>query len=825
MTTKTTAKCSFCNRPRNEVKALIGNDGGPYICNRCLEDGHKAFTQSQKAEVQTATKEEPLRKPREIKAILDDHVIAQEKAKTDLAIAVYNHYKRREAVRNGLDLGVEVQKSNILLMGPSGCHRKGQKVLMYDGTMLAVENVKVGDKLMGPDSTPRTVLELHQGVEEMVEITPTKGNPWVVNKGHILTLVRTSKKIGERKGRKAVYSATNDVKDVWLAEYLGWSKTQKSVHKLFRTPVDFETSQHTLPLDPYFMGILLGDGCLRNRVSVTNEDHEIVKEVYYQAAFYGLHVHVEAEGTSSATYHLSTNRGGGTPNPIRESLRSLHLFDCDSETKFIPYDYKTASRSDRLSVLAGLIDTDGSYSSRDSHYDYVSKSQALADDVAFVARSLGLAAYVSPCLKKSQNGTEGKYFRVSISGDLEQVPVRVPHKKARKRRQIKNVLRVGFATRELPPEEFFGFVLDGDHRYLLDDFTVTHNTGKTELARSIARMLKVPFFVGDATRLTQAGYVGDDVESLLQGLLQDADGEVERAQWGIIFIDEFDKLARKSGRGATGYRDVSGEGVQQALLKVLEGSKMVVPRGMGSRAGMSMQGDVFDTTNVLFVCAGSFAGLEEVIEKRVNHGAGIGFGAREAKKLSRTDVYLQATEDDVLEFGLIPELMGRLPVLTTTLELTESEMVRILTEPKNAIIKQFQALFSMDDIDLQFDEAALAAIAREAQKRPTGARALRGIVETLLRPYSFDAPSDSSIKAIRITEDAVTGKGQAVLVRHEQATGGLIDLAPLLFMVGKDYDTTERPCSHDLLSAPDHGRGRGSHEAAFRTACAGYQGP
>ena len=292
-------------------------------------------------------------------------------------------------------------------------------------------------------------------------------------------------------------------------------------------------------------------------------------------------------------------------------------------------------------------------------------------------------------------------------------------------------------------------------------------TGKTHQARALAKMLNIPFFVGDATKLTAAGYVGDDVESLLQGLLQEASGDMERAQWGIVLIDEFDKIARKSGRGSTGYRDVGREMVQQAILKLLEGSKVSVPRGNGMRVGMGGAVDVLDTTNILFICAGSFAGIEEVIEKRVNKRAGLGFGAAERQKLTGTETYLAVTEDDVLEFGMIPEVMGRLPVLTTTIDLTEDEMVRILTEPKNAIIKQTKALFKLDGIDLQFDEAALRAIAREAKKRPTGARALRSIVEHVMKPYSFESRSQDNIKAIRITEDTVEKKGKAVIITRE----------------------------------------------------------
>jgi ATP-dependent Clp protease ATP-binding subunit ClpX len=415
MADSTIARCSFCQRPRNEVKALVSaGDEGPHICNRCLTQGFKAFETEQKKEQNAKEKDQPLKKPVEIKQFLDERVIAQDKAKTDVAIAVYNHYRRREAIRMGVDLGdVEIQKSNMLLMGPSG-------------------------------------------------------------------------------------------------------------------------------------------------------------------------------------------------------------------------------------------------------------------------------------------------------------------------------------------------------------------TGKTELARSIAKMLNVPFYIGDATRLTQAGYVGDDIESLIQGLIQNANGDIERAQWGIIFIDEFDKLARKSGRSGTGFRDVGGEGVQQSILKMLEGSVMSIPRGVGMRVGMGGQADDFDTANVLYIAAGSFAGIEEIIEHRVNKKSHLGFGSAERKKLNKTDVYLSVTEEDVLEFGLIPELLGRLPVLTTCIDLTEDEMVRILTEPKNAILKQFMALFKLDGIDLQFDADALKAVGREAKKRPTGARALRSIIEEVLRPYSFESRSQPDIKAIRITEDVINKKGEAVIVRREK---------------------------------------------------------
>lgn len=291
-------------------------------------------------------------------------------------------------------------------------------------------------------------------------------------------------------------------------------------------------------------------------------------------------------------------------------------------------------------------------------------------------------------------------------------------------------------------------------------------TGKTMLARTLARMLKVPFYVGDATGLTQAGYVGNDVETLLQGLVVDAEGDIERAEWGIVYIDEFDKLARSTGRDRAGYRDVSGEGVQQALLKLLEGAKVSVPRGGNKNVSGMVASDLMDTTNVLFICAGSFAGIEEIIRRRMAPKAALGFGASDVKKLTDSEIYKHATPADILEFGIIPEMKGRLPVMTSTYDLSEDEMVQVLVEPKNSIIKQVQALMAMDDVLLSFEEDALRAIAKAAMAHPMGARGLRSIVEACLADLFYEVPSDPTIKSIVITEGCVTGKGSPMIHRE-----------------------------------------------------------
>lgn len=373
-----------------------------------------------------------------------------------------------DLINNGIAPG---ELGTILGLTKGGkCHAKGQGILMHDGSVKRVEDVVVGDVLMGVGGQPRRVLSTNRGRGQMFEIRPRRrGKPWRVNEDHILTLARTGRGNAEWI-------------DVPLREWLGWTRSHKHFFKLVHSRIDeFGGGDRTRSLDPYFLGLLIGDGSMKYRVvEITTADTPIVEESRRQAEAHGLRLKLKGPRGAARSYGFSGTMGKA--NPIAQKLAALGLRGSGSGTKFIPDAYRLAPREDRLALLAGLIDTDGHLSVNERghcKYEYVTKSKRLADDVMFVARSLGFRSQVISCEKGCQTGAVGTYFRLNISGPIGEIPCRVVRKVPGVRAGVgmaRDPLKVGFSVRRAGVEDFYGFSLDGDARYLLDDFTITHNS-------------------------------------------------------------------------------------------------------------------------------------------------------------------------------------------------------------------------------------------------------------------------------------------------------------------------------------------------------------
>lgn len=376
---------------------------------------------------------------------------------------------------------------NGLIILPTGCHAKGSSVLTSDGVCMKVEDVKVGDFLLGNDGTPRKVLELHNGVDDMYKVTPIKGEPFVVNGGHILHLYKTN----EGKGYNSCQPRYDEIS---VKEYVAKSANYKHLHKLHRvSQIDFGNDKYLF--DPYFVGLYLGDGCCINGLNITTQREEVVEYLREFARTYGLGFRAaekrNGENKAKSYFFPYAFANNNTPNPLQVTIRGLGLEGKVAGDKFIPHQYKVASVEDRFRLLAGLLDTDAFYDKEKNTFEYCSKSKRLADDVVFVCRSLGFFAQIG----KTKVVKGESYYRIQISGDLNLIPTKVAIRQGRARMQKKSVLVTGFSVEYLGRGEYFGFTLDGNHLYCDNQFFIHHNSGKSMVIADIASRLEGPLLV------------------------------------------------------------------------------------------------------------------------------------------------------------------------------------------------------------------------------------------------------------------------------------------------------------------------------------------
>lgn len=404
---------------------------------------------------------------------------------------------QEQAVTDGCEFFIsEKEKDGAVIVMPTGCHAKGTKVVMFNGSTKKVEDINIGDVLMGPDSSKRNVVRVISGNEEMYKITPHRGDSFIVNENHILSLQTTNEGDSKRiKNRHKNASTGQEIDNISVSEYLKKSKWWKHLRKLRKTKcIEFCDNNHEYPLDPWLLGILIGDGCLIYHPTITNPDQDIIDNVKKTVKIHGVEIHYKKTNHQKTCKEISLCDGshgkkGRPKNIIRQKLEHLNLWGKKSGEKFIPFIYKTGSVETRLNILAGLLDSDG-HLNKGLNFDFISKSKQLSEDVTFVCRSLGLMASCKKVRKGCQNGYSNYYWRVCISGELSIIPNKCSRKKHNlPRKQKKDVLKTGFKIEPVGIGKFYGFELDNDHLYITDDFFIHHNSGKSLIIASIAKRM------------------------------------------------------------------------------------------------------------------------------------------------------------------------------------------------------------------------------------------------------------------------------------------------------------------------------------------------